>query len=138
MPEAPQRRRGSITTRQKTSTNSTGGQDVKLSRTAGSRGSKVLLNREGTVHIEQALEYNRDPEYLRSMLLYKLTLEAQQRLDVHRCSGLEVLLSDRLAGGVVRRFTRWPKRKQREGWCTENLPWDNGAFGTNRPFATSR
>ena len=33
---------------------------------------------EGTVHIEQVLEYNQDPSYLRDALLYKLTLEAQK------------------------------------------------------------
>ena len=33
--------------------------------------------KEGTVHIEQVLEYNQDPGLLRDLLLYKLTLEAQ-------------------------------------------------------------
>jgi len=28
--------------------------------------------REGTVHIEQVLEYNKDPDYLRDRLLYRL------------------------------------------------------------------
>jgi DNA-binding TFAR19-related protein (PDSD5 family) len=36
--------------------------------------------REGTVHVEQVLDYNRDPDYLRDALLYELTLAAQQRL----------------------------------------------------------
>lgn len=36
---------------------------------------------EGTVHIEQVLEYNQDPRYLRDLLLYKLTLEAQKRVE---------------------------------------------------------
>ncbi len=36
--------------------------------------------REGTVHIEQVLEYNKDPDYLRDRLLYRLTLEAQKRV----------------------------------------------------------
>ena len=35
---------------------------------------------EGTVHIDHILEYNRDPRVLRDLLLYKLTLEAQQRV----------------------------------------------------------
>jgi len=35
---------------------------------------------EGTVHIEQVLEYNKDPDYLRDRLLYRLTLEAQKRV----------------------------------------------------------
>lgn len=37
--------------------------------------------REGTVHIEQVLEYNQDPAYLRDAILYKLTLEAQKRVE---------------------------------------------------------
>ena len=35
----------------------------------------------GTVHIDQVLEYNQDPASLRDALLYKLTLEAQKRLE---------------------------------------------------------
>jgi hypothetical protein len=36
--------------------------------------------RSGTVHVEQVLEYNRDPTHLRDLLLYRLTLEAQKRV----------------------------------------------------------
>ena len=36
---------------------------------------------EGTVHIDQVLEYNQDPAYLRDLLLYKLTIEAQERVE---------------------------------------------------------
>ena len=35
---------------------------------------------EGTVHIDAVLDYNRDPRYLRDLLLYKLTLTAQERV----------------------------------------------------------
>lgn len=35
---------------------------------------------EGSVHVEQVLDYNRDPGYLRDLLLYELTLEAQRRV----------------------------------------------------------
>jgi hypothetical protein len=43
--------------------------------------SYVLASgREGTVHLEQVLEYNKDPDYLRDRLLYSLTLEAQKRV----------------------------------------------------------
>jgi hypothetical protein len=31
---------------------------------------------EESIHIDQVLEYNRDPAYMRDLLLYKLTLEA--------------------------------------------------------------
>jgi len=34
--------------------------------------------REGSVHIEQILEYHEDPNYLADLLVYKLTLEAHQ------------------------------------------------------------
>ena len=35
---------------------------------------------EGTIHIEQVLEYNEDQRYLAELLIYKLTLEAQRRI----------------------------------------------------------
>ncbi|MBI1732608.1 MAG: hypothetical protein HYR49_07535 [Gammaproteobacteria bacterium] len=34
--------------------------------------------REGSVHIEQVLEYHEDPNYLAALLTYKLTVAAQQ------------------------------------------------------------
>jgi Cro/C1-type HTH DNA-binding domain len=46
---------------------------------------------EGTVHIEQVLEYNQDPGYLRDLLLYKLTLEAQKRVDASALSKREIM-----------------------------------------------
>ena len=36
--------------------------------------------REGSVHVEQVLEYNRDPGHLRDQLLYALTLEARPKM----------------------------------------------------------
>ncbi len=36
--------------------------------------------REGTVHIEQVLEFNRDPSYLSEMIAYRLTIEARRSL----------------------------------------------------------
>jgi len=36
---------------------------------------------EGTVHIDQVLDYHQDPGYMADLLLYKLTVEAQKRLD---------------------------------------------------------
>lgn len=35
---------------------------------------------EGTVHLDQVLDYNRDPGYLADLLLYRLTVEADKRL----------------------------------------------------------
>ena len=36
---------------------------------------------EGSLHIEQFLEYNEDPAYLAELLTYKLTLEARKRIE---------------------------------------------------------
>jgi hypothetical protein len=47
--------------------------------------------RTGTVHIEQVLEYNQDPRYLRDLLLYRLTLEAQKRIRETPLSKREVV-----------------------------------------------
>jgi predicted XRE-type DNA-binding protein len=46
---------------------------------------------EGTVHLEQVLEYNKDPGYLRDALLYKLTIEAQQRVQASPLSKREII-----------------------------------------------
>ena len=47
--------------------------------------------KEGTVHIEQVLEYNQDPGLLRDLLLYKLTLEAQKRVQASSLSKREIV-----------------------------------------------
>lgn len=47
--------------------------------------------RSGTVHVEQVLEYNRDPTYLRDLLLYRLTLEAQKRIAESPLSKREIV-----------------------------------------------
>ena len=46
---------------------------------------------EGTVHVEQVLEYNKDPDYLRDRLLYRLTLEAQKRVAASSLSKREII-----------------------------------------------
>jgi hypothetical protein len=47
--------------------------------------------REGTVHLEQVLEYNQDPGYLRDSLLYRLTIEAQKRVQASPLSKREII-----------------------------------------------
>lgn len=47
--------------------------------------------REGTVHLEQVLEYNEDPSYLRDLLLYRLTIEARKRVDASNLSKREII-----------------------------------------------
>jgi hypothetical protein len=37
---------------------------------------------EETVHIDQVLDYNRDPGYLNDMVIYKLTIEVKRRVAV--------------------------------------------------------
>lgn len=56
--------------------------EARIDRELASEAVTYVLasGREGTVHIEQVLEYNKDPDYLRDQLLYKLTLEAQRRV----------------------------------------------------------
>jgi hypothetical protein len=51
----------------------------------------LTSGREGTVHLEQVLEYNQDPGYLRDALLYKLTLEAQKRVQASPLSRREII-----------------------------------------------
>jgi predicted XRE-type DNA-binding protein len=46
---------------------------------------------EGTVHVEQVLEYNQDPGYLRDTLLYRLTIEAQKRVKTTSLSRREII-----------------------------------------------
>jgi len=51
----------------------------------------LASGREGTVHIDQVLEYNQDPGYLRDVLLYRLTIEAQKRLRASPLSKREII-----------------------------------------------
>ena len=41
---------------------------------------RLRSGRSGSVHVEQVLEANEDPRYMRNLLLYKLTIEAQARI----------------------------------------------------------
>lgn len=58
---------------------------------------------EGTVHIDHVLEYNQDPGYLRDMLLYRLTLEAQKRVENSPLSKRELI---RRLGSSATQFYR--------------------------------
>lgn len=51
----------------------------------------LASGRTGTIHVEQVLEYNQDPHYLRDQLLYRLTLEAQKRTDASPLSKREIM-----------------------------------------------
>ena len=52
---------------------------------------ELQSGRAGTVHVEQILEYNQDPSYLRDRLLYRLTLEAQKRVEASSLSKREIM-----------------------------------------------
>ena len=47
--------------------------------------------REASVHVDRVLEYNQDPTYLRDLLLYRLTLEAQKRVAKSPLSKREIV-----------------------------------------------
>lgn len=46
---------------------------------------------EGSVHIDDILEYNKDPDYLKNLALYKLTLEVQKRIRNASLSKREII-----------------------------------------------
>lgn len=66
---------------------------VYVDRELGAEGFTYILKsgREGTVHIEDVLEYNQDPDYLRDLLLYRLTLEAQKRVSSTSLAKREII-----------------------------------------------
>jgi predicted XRE-type DNA-binding protein len=41
----------------------------------------LASGKEGSIHIEQVLEYNEDPEYLADLLTYKLSIEAMKSIE---------------------------------------------------------
>ena len=46
---------------------------------------------EGSVHVDQVLDYNKDPSYLRDLLVYQLTIEAQKRVPLAALSKREII-----------------------------------------------
>jgi hypothetical protein len=56
--------------------------EISVDRDADREAFTYVLRsgRAGIVHAEQVLEYNQEPAYLRDLLLYRLTLEAQKRI----------------------------------------------------------
>jgi hypothetical protein len=51
---------------------------------------QLRSGRSGSVHVEQVLEANEDPRYMRNLLLYKLTIEAQSRIEAAPISKREL------------------------------------------------
>jgi len=58
-------------------------EEVRVDKELGREAFVYVLQSgtEGTIHVDQVLEYNQDPGYLRDLLLYRLTLEAQKRVE---------------------------------------------------------
>ena len=46
--------------------------------------------REGSVHLEQVLDYNEEPDYLADLLLYRLTVEAIRRIEESQLSRRQI------------------------------------------------
>jgi hypothetical protein len=67
--------------------------ELSVDAEAGREAFTYVLHsgRTGTVHAEQVLEYNKDPAYLRDLLLYRLTLEAQKRIAESPLSKREIM-----------------------------------------------
>jgi hypothetical protein len=67
--------------------------NVYVDRELAAEGFAYVLKsgREGTVHVEDVLEYNQDPDHLRDLLLYRLTLEAQKRIAATRLAKREII-----------------------------------------------
>ncbi|MBI5507104.1 MAG: helix-turn-helix transcriptional regulator [Deltaproteobacteria bacterium] len=57
--------------------------DVFIDRELGSEAVTYTLasGRQGTVHVDHALDYNRDPNYVAEMVLHDLTVEARRRME---------------------------------------------------------
>lgn len=51
----------------------------------------LASGKQGSVHLEQVLEYNKDPWFLRDALLYKLTILAQSRVDKSSLAKREII-----------------------------------------------
>ncbi|MFQ5660534.1 MAG: hypothetical protein ACE5GZ_08905 [Gammaproteobacteria bacterium] len=56
--------------------------EVFVDKEMGNEAFTYILEsgKEGSVHIEQVLEYHEDPKYLAELLIYKLSVEAQRRI----------------------------------------------------------
>jgi len=51
---------------------------------------RLQSGEEGSVHLEQVLEYNEEPEYLAELLLYRLSLEAKNRIEKSKLSRRQI------------------------------------------------
>ena len=94
---------------------------VSVDKEIGREGFTYILRsgKEGTVHVDQILEYNQDPRYMRDLLLYKLTLEAQKRVDASPLSKREVI---RRLGTSATQFYRLRSKRTIESRSISSSP----------------
>ena len=78
---------------------------------------------KGGVHIEQVLEYNRDSSYLRDAVLYRLTIEAQRRVEASALSKREIV---RQLGHYGSEMSHAARPALRAFWLA---PWQPVLFG---------
>ncbi len=67
---------------------------------------------EGSAHIDAVLEYNQDPDHLRELLIYQLTLDAQEYLRASALSKREV--SRRLGTSLSQLYRLLDQSNQRK------------------------
>jgi hypothetical protein len=67
--------------------------EVYADKELGREGFTYVLTsgREGTIHIDSVLEYNKDPNTMADLLLYKLTIEARKRVEQSDLSTREII-----------------------------------------------
>ena len=67
--------------------------EVYADKEMGREGFTYVLNsgREGSIHIDSVLEYNRDPNTMANLLLYNLTVEARKRVEQSELSTREII-----------------------------------------------
>jgi hypothetical protein len=63
--------------------------DAELGREAFTY--QLASGEECSIHVEQVLDYNQDPGYMRKMLLFKLTVEAEKRIEKSQLSKREII-----------------------------------------------
>ena len=59
---------------------------------------------EGSVHVDAVLEYNEDPAYMRDLLLYKLTIAAQECMKASPLSQREITRRARTSPAQIQRL----------------------------------
>lgn len=59
---------------------------------------------EGSVHVDSVLEYNEDPAYMRDLLLYNLTVQAQMCMEASPLSQAEILRRAKTSASQVSRL----------------------------------